>query len=343
MMPKRDLLRFLVRGFRGFGLRFAKSTVKVVLGRKPHFYAQDLFFLAYLRHLLGLSRMCIGSKLVDYSSEGGGSHALLTMTVINFARTLGLDYVHSPFIEIHHADRPREVWLAAWESLFNFGAGEVRAEGTDRDVFSITPINFDPIRSLFGDLHPYNEHDTHVVPQFSPAVVGEFRRKYYSNKPLHKNAELTVCVHIRRFNAGDDNVSYVASFSRIGRTLADVRAVLAAHRIDHVVRIFSQGHASEFPEGLLAGAELLLDGDPIRSLEELIEADVLLSSRGSFSYVAGVLCDGIVICEPFYPPQRDWLVCDPDGAFDTDTFARRLRQTATRASGSGSPATSTRV
>ena len=342
-MPKRDLLRFLLRGFRGFGLRFIKSTVKVAIGRKPLFYAQDLFFLAYLRHLLGLSRLRINCKPVDYSSEGGGSHAVLTMTVIDFARTLGLDYVHTPFIEIHHADRPREAWLAAWEGLFNFGVGEGRAEDTDRDVFSITPINFDPIRSLFGDLRPYNEHDTHVVPQFSVEVVGEFRRKYYSNKAPHRNAKLTVGVHIRRFNAGDDNLSYVASFSRMGRTLAGVRAVLAEQRIDYVVRIFSQGHVSEFPETFLAGSELLLDADPIRSLEELIEADVLLSSRGSFSYVAGVLCDGIVICEPFYPPQRDWLVCDPDGAFDADAFARRLRQTATRASGNASPATSTRV
>lgn len=155
-MPKCDFLRFLFRGFRGFGLRFAKSAVKVAIGRKPHFYPQDLFFLAYLRHLLGLSQMCISSKVVDYSSEGGGSHAILTMTVIDFARALRLDYVHTPFIEIHHADRPPEAWLAAWEGLFNFGAGEARAEGTDRDVFSITPINFDPIRSLFGDLRPYN-------------------------------------------------------------------------------------------------------------------------------------------------------------------------------------------
>ena len=41
MMPKRDLLRFLVRGFRGFGLRLVKSIVKLAIGRKPHFYAQD--------------------------------------------------------------------------------------------------------------------------------------------------------------------------------------------------------------------------------------------------------------------------------------------------------------
>ncbi len=342
-MPKRDLPRFLVRGFRGFGLRFVKSAMKLAIGRKPLFYPQDLFFLAYLRHLLALSRMCISSKLVDYSSEGGGSHALLTMTVIDFARTLGLDYAHTPFIEIHHADRPREAWLAAWEGLFNFGAGEARAADTDRDVFSITPTNFDPIRSLFGELRPYNEHDTHLIPQFSPEIVKEFRRKYYSNKSPRESAKLTVCVHVRRFNAGDDNISYIASFSRMGRTLADVRAILTEQRIDHVVRIVSQGHVSEFPESLLAGAELLIDADPIRSLEELIEADVLLSSRGSFSYVAGVLCDGIVICEPFYPPQRDWLVCEAGGAFDANAFTRRLDQTATRAGGSASPATSTLV
>ena len=48
-----------------------------------------------------------------------------------------------------------------------------------------------------------------------------------------------------------------------------------------------------------------------------------ISSRGSFSYVVGLLSDGIVICEPFYPPQRNQLICDDDGGIDADVFTRR--------------------
>lgn len=319
-----DLRKFLVAGSRGYLLRLAKSAVKVVLGRKPLFYAQDTFFLAYLRQRLGLSRARITCRLNDCPTEGAGSQAITMMIALDFARTLDLDYVHTPFVEIQHADRPREAWLAAWEAFFNFGAGEKPADRLDRGVFAITARNFDSLRSLFGDLSPGDEHDTHVIPQFSPATIGEFRRKYRANKPPRRNTTLTVCVHVRRFNGFDDNAAYVASFARMERTLALVRGLLDEHAIEHVVRIFSQGDGLEFPEALRSGAEMYLDADPVWSLGELVEADILLSSRGSFSYVAGLLCEGIVVCEPFYPPQRDWLVCDHDGDFDTGALTTRL-------------------
>ena len=323
-MPTPSLAGFLLRGFRGYSVRLAKSLVKAAIGRKPLFYAEDRFFLAYLRHRLGISRAGITCRLDDCPTEGGGSQALMMMIVIDFARTLGLDYFHSPFMAIQHADRPQEAWLAAWEGLFNFGHGEVRADAANREVFAATAINFDSIRSLFGELRPYNNHDTHVIPQFSAASIGEFRRKYHANKSPRTNQRLTVCVHLRRFNRFDNNVDYVAPFSRVARTLAEVRTVLDAKGIEYAVHLFSQGHLSELPETLRNGVELHLDSDPIQSLEELVEADVLLTSRGSFSYVAGLLCDGIVICEPFYPPQSNWLVCDDDGGIDAGRLTNRL-------------------
>jgi hypothetical protein len=328
-MPKQSLPRFLGRGFRGYALRFIKSAVKIAIGRPPYFYDQDRFFLVYLRQLLGLSKARVTCRLDDCPTEGGGSQAITMMIAIDFARSLGIAYVHTPFVEIQHADRPREAWLAAWEGLFNLGAGEVARSlrstgGSDRSVFAITAVNLDLIRALFCELIPCDGNDTHVMPQFSAAIVAEFRRKYYSNKSPRRNAKLTVCVHIRRFNAFDNNIDYVASLPRVGRTLARVRSILEENGIEHAVRIFSQGPAAEFPDALRRGAELHLDADPIRTLEELVEADVLITSRGSFSYVAGLLCDGIVIGEPFYPPQYGWLVCDGEGEIDIDAFARRL-------------------
>jgi len=323
-VPPPSLVGFLLRGFRGYSVRLAKSLVKAAIGREPHFYAEDRFFLAYLRHRLGVSRAGITCRLDDCPTEGGGSQALMMMIVIDFARTLGLDYFHSPFIAIQHADRPQETWLAAWEGLFNFGYGEVQADAADREIFAATASNFDSVRSLFGELRARTDHDTHMIPQFSATSIGEFRRKYRANKTPRPKGRLTVCVHLRRFNRFDDNVDYVASFSRVARTLGEVRTVLDATGIEHAVHLFSQGHFSELPDTLRNGVELHLDSDPIRSLEELVDADVLITSRGSFSYVAGLLCDGIVICEPFYPPQSNWLVCDDDGAIDTGSLTNRL-------------------
>ena len=55
--------------------------------------------------------------------------------------------------------------------------------------------------------------------------------------------------------------------------------------------------------------------DP-RATDDLIDADIAILSRGSFSYAAGVLSEGIVIADPYYPPQDGWLVCDEAGDFD---------------------------
>ena len=61
-------------------------------------------------------------------------------------------------------------------------------------------------------------------------------------------------------------------------------------------------------------------------MQELVEADILIMANSSFSYVAGLLSDGIKICEPdSYPPLEPWLVRRPNGDFDEQSFERQLQ------------------
>jgi hypothetical protein len=48
----------------------------------------------------------------------------------------------------------------------------------------------------------------------------------------------------------------------------------------------------------LPGVEFFLDTDAVWTMEELIEADILIMAKGYFSYYAGLICDGIKIFEP---------------------------------------------
>ena len=91
------------------------------------------------------------------------------------------------------------------------------------------------------------------------------------------------------------------------------------------VRLHSQGAPEEFSAFARPGVTLFLDTDPMKSLADLIDADIAILSRGSFSYAAGVLTEGIVIADPYYPPQDGWLVCDESGAFDAAALLDRLR------------------
>src|SRR5260370_18217404 len=100
-----NLLRFLVRGFRGYAWSCLKNLVKVAIGRKPYFTSLDNFFRLYLRQRLGCSAAYITCDLGEFRDEGAGSQALMMMRALHFARTLNLAYVHTPFVEIYLADR----------------------------------------------------------------------------------------------------------------------------------------------------------------------------------------------------------------------------------------------
>jgi hypothetical protein len=73
----------------------------------------------------------------------------MVMNAINFARAFGLSYVHSPFTAIQHADRPMKEWVAAWEALFNLGAGEGVYDIRTRDAVNFS-YNFNDLDRCFG-------------------------------------------------------------------------------------------------------------------------------------------------------------------------------------------------
>ena len=314
---KMFVFRFLVRGAVKYARSCAKNCVKVLIGRKPYFTYQDTFFRLYLRHLLGLQPIrkvtCIG-----FSGEGAGSQALMIMRAINFARACGLTYVHTPFAEIRYADRPMREWVGAWEAHFNLGLGEVATNGDNREVVNFA-FNFDDLLSLFG-IDDFTTHTFH-------ATIPEFRRKYYSNKPPPRtNEALTVGVHVRRGDAHP--VRQWTSTSSIAETIAKVRAVLDTHRIKYKICVFSQGDYAGIAELNVPGTDIFLDADPIWSMQEAIEADILIMAKSAFSYVSALISDGIKICEYEWhsPPLSNWVIRGPNGEFDNGAFERQLLQ-----------------
>jgi hypothetical protein len=310
------VLRLLAAGSPGYLRSLAKNIVKRALGRKPHFTAHDILFRACLREFCGGPKLrkitCIAS-----TGEGAGSQALMTMRAIHFARTFGLTYLHTPFAEIHHADRPMDVWAAAWEAHFNLGAGEIETDG-DSDSGEVVnyAFTFPMLNALFGV--------DGSEPAFDDATIREFRRRYYVDKSPRLNEVLSICVHARRRNPGDSHSEDSTDLPRLARTLARLRAVLDARGGIYTLRLFSQGQVEEFRGLGIPETGLFLDADPLWSMREMIEADVLVTTLGTFSYVAGLLCDGIVLGNASAAPARGWIAYDADGDFDSDVLARRL-------------------
>ncbi len=256
----------------------------------------------------------------------------MVMNAINFARFFGLTYVHTPFTLIQHAERPMKEWAMAWETLFNLGAGETICEIARHDVVNFS-YNFTDLDLCFGWRRRWDE----LGDRFR-AMVPEFRRRYYLNKSPLETVEVTAAVHVRRGDVSVNDPSYFTPNETILETIVQLKSVLDSQHAKYKICIYSQGDNADFSELALPGVELFLNVDAVRTMRELIEADILIMAKGCFSYYAALMSDGIKIFGPenvsgdelpswkwrSLPLAESWIPCRANGSFDCAVFERQL-------------------
>jgi hypothetical protein len=324
------VLRFLIGGAVRSLRHSLKNCIQILSGRDTYFDEKGLFWRQYFLHVTGL-RPIRKITCTGLTSEGPGSQALMIMNAINFARSFGLTYVHTPFTLIPHGDRPTEEWVNAWEMLFNLGAGEAVWGGDRHDAVNFS-YNFNEL-DRFGWRWRGDE-----MTQLFKASVPEFRRKYYLNKSPHTTDEVKVAVHIRRGDVSAAYPDYFTSNEPILRSMTELKSILSTHQVKYRICVYSQGKSADFADFQLIGAELFLDADALWTMQELIEADVLIMAKGCFSYYAALISNGIKIFEPrtfssddlpswkwrSVPQSENWIPCLTDGSFDREAFERQL-------------------
>ena len=305
--------KFLAAGAVRYTKSCVKNCVKVLVGRKPYFSHQDVFFRLYLRQLVG---GCPIRKITcaGFPGEGAGSQALMIIRAMNFAHAFGLTYLHTPFAEIAHADRPMAEWVEAWESHFNLGVGEQAAASGEREVVNFAH-NFTDLTRCFG-----------FEETLGREVLSKVREKYYANKSPRVNEVLTVGVHVRRGDVTAGHQDMWTETAAVAKTIEAVRSVVESLHVEYKIQIFSNGMAADFAELEAPDAELSLNADPVWTMRELIEADVLVMAKSTFSYVAALISDSVKIYEPCgYEALDGWIACGPDGSFDSQALERQLR------------------
>ena len=334
------LFRFIVRGSIKYAWWSCKELIRRRIGRAPEQDCQNVFFRQYVLHLIGFRPIhAITCKIADGlgSGFGPGHQAFLVMDAISFARAAGLTYLHSPMESISGADRPMQEWVAVWESVFNLGADELPFNSSRTDA-----INYCGLRNLdlcFG----FRDHPERVELSFK-ALIPEFKRKYYLRASHVSDSEIRVAVNIRRGEVSADQANFMfTSACKILRMVTGVASCLVSHGLPFRLHVYGQGQSEEFAELSQFGARLFLNADPLWTLRELVESDVLIVAKSHFSYYAGLISDGIKIFEPSAVPRGnhslsiawqwplfstmdDWLACQDDGAIDRAAFERRLEQ-----------------
>lgn len=304
------------------GWYFFKLLARQNVGTDKNFFTSDAA-VKLSRGILpqGVKITCSGR------ADGIGMQALTRMSAISFAKAFGATYVHSPFTEIDHADGDPEEWVKRWEQFFSFGKGEELL--TDRhSVVDYADYLSGKKKLTENSVLRFQQcwYFTRHYPNSFLDVRDRFRKKMGLKE--HSGNTLSVAVHIRRGDVGQGKNSLrFTPNSKILQTLKCLNEGAAQANAKLSIAVFSQGSEDDFREFAELGCTLHLDTDALDTLRGLIESDILVMSKSSFSYVAALYNDGVVIYEPtFNPPLDSWLIKAPDGSVDPGAVADQIRK-----------------
>jgi hypothetical protein len=283
-------------------------------------------------------------KQVQYLSQkpnygAGIGHQLANWNAgLYFADLFNLKFAHYSFS------------TAKWENFLGFGEGEANAAELEKNKaykkvrlprFDSTDKNeIALIRDIINSYEQKNilfklEADQGYMRQFDTFKILSnkfFNARARSNdKLIFSKDSFNIAIHIRRRmkiettevwkERGLDNVFFSNVLTQV------LQIIKPGKKIN--IDLFSQGTQDEFPEfASFDNMHYCMDMGPVDSVLHMIEADLLISSKSSFSYKPALISKGIKICPATfwhgYPDRPDFITADNNGNFDH----QKLKQAA---------------
>ncbi len=269
--------------------------------------------------------------LATGKNDGAGSQAQAAMSALCFAEAFGLEYVHRPFTVIEHAEGPMSEWVRQWEDYFNLGSGTQRPGRRSDPVVPLDQLLAAPDKWPDTAIiaAPHYLHYCNEDQQAWERVLPALRSKFWQNKQAQKSDAFTIALHVRRGDVSADNKKVARNFTPNAafiRTLESIMDAVSTTVTGGVrIKLFSQGDPAIFDDFARLGCELCLDVPALATHRALVDADILIMSKGAFSYTAGVLNSGITFYDQQkYRPLEDWIVRTPEGGFDEAAFRGHL-------------------
>ena len=256
-----------------------------------------------------------------------------------YAKQFGLKFAHLPF------STPQ------WENFLGFGIGEKTVKELKRERYKVrklplfqetnekeVELNRRIIQSYAGRKVVFiAEQDQFYRNQYG--VMDELKQKFYS-APARKNDRLiyspdqfNIAIHVRRGDIMLDphnpklTMRYLSNdyFEKVlNQVLGNVKMEKPIH-----IYFFSQGKPDDYPEfANYPNLHWCLDMNAQESFLHFVYADLLITSKSSFSYKPALLNNGIKVC-PLdfwhgYPNTKDWILVQNNGTFDVTALNKLL-------------------
>lgn len=253
-----------------------------------------------------------------------------------YAKQFGLKFAHLPF------STPQ------WEEFLGFGIGEKTVRELKQQGYKTRKLplfneknaiekelNRKIIQSYAGKKVVFvAEQDQFYRDQYG--VMDELKRKFYQaparkkDHLIYSSENFNIAIHIRRGDimADPTNPNLVMRYLSNDYFEKVLRQVLENIHTTKPIHIyyFSQGKPEDYPEfAHFHNLHWCLDMNAQDSFLHFVYADLLITSKSSFSYKPALLNNGIKVCPRNfwhgYPDSKDWILCENDGTFDLNELA----------------------
>lgn len=286
---------------------------------------------------------------VPNPGAGIGHQMANWMAGYHYAKVFNLQFAHIPFSGQHHPLKANQ-----WDYFLGFGGNEVLAS----DLFSkgykkvVLPIFkndiTDQVEIIRNIIAAYsNQNVVFVCSQDEfyrdlQTLIPNLQQKFFS-APSRKKDQLSyskenfnIAIHIRRGDIMDNPSNPNLTMRILGNNyfshvLKQAYGVLSSVEVKPIhIYFFTQGRPEDFPEFKdYPNVHWCNDMGAVPSFLHMVYADLLITSKSSFSYKPALLNKGIKLCPKNfwhgYPNAPQWILCDDEGNFDTNQLKKLLQ------------------
>lgn len=321
------------------------NRIRLILVKKirNNFFYPFIYY-SYLHSLFNRPGKHISepSYLAAVPNRGAGiGHQMANWNAgLWFSHKFGLHFAHIPFSS------------KKWENFLGFGDKEITADDlihvqgyrkvllplfNESDIVEVGRIQ--KIIASYADTKVLFmlEQDQGYDDQFG--VLEVLQQKFYTSKNrvddrLQFSIDYyNIAIHVRRGDIvagqvnGNKNLLMRWQDSNYFENVLSLVLENIKQAKPIKIYLFSQGKKEDFFNFEKFGSiQYCLEMDAHDSFLHMVNADLLITSKSSFSYKPALLSRGIKICpRDFwhgYPDQPDWILADENGALDVEKFKK---------------------
>jgi hypothetical protein len=257
-----------------------------------------------------------------------------------WAHYFNLEFAHIPFSNYR------------WEDFLGFGKDEITVEELVKNKgyrkVNLPLFHFDNKKEVLRTEEIINSYSNQKVvfiaeqdqPYFEQfGVMDQIKRKFHENnvrqkdKFIYSKENFNIAVHVRRgdieLGLKNNNPNLLLRWQDNNYFYNVLQSVIQIIKTDKplAIYLFTQGNQQDFPEfNKFNNIRFCNDMNAQDSFLHMVFADLLITSKSSFSYKPALLSNGIKVCPKNfwhgYPDKSDWVLAEENGTLEHESVEK---------------------